>query len=339
MSAARWLVFSSLWWLVSTPVLAQVQPRTFQLTIERDEGSSACPDRLVFQRRVATRLGYDSFVEEGATRRVHVQIRHEDSVRTAQVELYDEAGQRIGARDLQVAGDDGCAELSESIVLSVAIAIDPLARDPTVPSERPAPAAPSPEASSSASRGRASTGLRPERVSSRGPERSEPHLSDPVRARLGLGVEGVAATAPSVTGGLALSGGFEWRAFAMDVSVRAELPVTTEHERGSFETFLFSAALLPCAHVEFVSLCGVFRAGALRAAGRNVTDQVDVTTPWIGLGARTGVEVSIDPRVRLTFAVELTGTVAQTNVIIGSTRVWTTEPIAGALSGGIVLLP
>jgi hypothetical protein len=87
-----------------------------------------------------------------------------------------------------------------------------------------------------------------------------------------------------------------------------------------------------------VLLCGVIRGGPLRVSGRAVEDASDVTSLWIGLGARVGFETTVDPHVRLQANAELLSALSQTNVLIGIERIWRTEPVAVSLTAGIVFV-
>jgi DNA-directed RNA polymerase specialized sigma24 family protein len=156
--------------------------------------------------------------------------------------------------------------------------------------------------------------------------------------RIGLGASFVAGTGPTVTGGLALAVGVEWDALVIDGEARIELPSPGASAVGTFESMLISFALAPCGRVAPVLLCGVIRGGPLRVSGRAVEDASDVTSLWIGLGARVGFETTVDPHVRLQANAELLSALSQTNVLIGIERIWRTEPVAVSLTAGIVFV-
>jgi hypothetical protein len=320
---------------------AQVASRErAELTVARGAGAEDCPDETTIATSVATRLGYDPF-ERGAARRVHVRIERLAGVLRARIELITGDEAHPLSRSIE-SSDEDCRELASAIVLAVSIAIDPLATPAAAETQEgsapesaaedvvltPVPAAVTPVAAPFVS-GPASSEYAPSPDSDTfGPN---------AHARIGLGASFVAGTGPTVTGGLALAVGVEWDALVVDGEARIELPTSGASAVGTFESMLISFALAPCGRVAPVLFCGVIRGGPLRVSGRAVEDASDVTSLWIGLGARLGFEAVLDPHVRLQANAELLAALSQTNVLIGVERIWRTEPVALSLTAGIVL--
>jgi hypothetical protein len=318
-----------------------------ELTVSRGPGAEDCPDDTALATSVATRLGYDPF-ERGAVRRVHVLIERPAGVLRARIELTTRDEANVLSRSME-SSEEECRELASAIGLAVSIAIDPLAVPATA--ETHAGSAPedaaeapvlTPEPATTAVAPPVSAPALSEHATGPAASAAATGNSDPLGpsagTRIGLGASFVAGTGPTVTGGLALAVGVEWDALVIDGEARIELPSPGASAVGTFESMLISFALAPCGRVAPVLLCGVIRGGPLRVSGRAVEDASDVTSLWIGLGARVGFETTVDPHVRLQANAELLSALSQTNVLIGIERIWRTEPVAVSLTAGIVFV-
>ncbi len=166
-----------------------------------------------------------------------------------------------------------------------------------------------------------------------------PAIEAPVRARLGVSALFVVGTAAYPSGALAALGGLAWGAFSFEADVRVELPIEGRSEAGDFTTWLFTFGATPCGHLDMWVLCGAVRGGALRAFGRGVADATEVTTPWIALGIRAGLEIPVGEPVRFTVWAELDGVLTQTELLIGAARAYSSSPVAAAIQAGVVWEP
>jgi hypothetical protein len=111
------------------------QPNTqpaglYRLQYEIPEGLSSCPSQSDLQREVETLLKYDPF---GSQTKDTILVRITPSSKNqleAQVIILDAQGNQMGERSLKA---EDCAKLAEVLALVIAIAIDPFAALPPVP--------------------------------------------------------------------------------------------------------------------------------------------------------------------------------------------------------------
>ena len=127
---------------------APTKKRTSTLGWLRMPGADACVATQALARGVETRLGRTVFVSPAeADVSVEGRIEKKGTGFSATLVLRDSEGKSLGTRTLEKA-DPACDKLTESLVLIIAVMIDPdaaMAPTPPVPAPAPAPApAPTP---------------------------------------------------------------------------------------------------------------------------------------------------------------------------------------------------
>jgi len=137
-----------------SPARAQAEAkRAAALNWVRATGSEACIDAPTLARRVEERLGRSVFPAPAqASLIVEGSVAPTEQGFAATLRIFDQEGKSLGSRELSSAGTD-CKELSETVVLVLAVMVDPdgaLAAipksadppKPTPPAPRPPPKAP-----------------------------------------------------------------------------------------------------------------------------------------------------------------------------------------------------
>lgn len=105
------------------PARASEDTPHFGLAWVRDAGADACLDQQSLRRAVQKRLGREPFSDE-AERTIEGSVMRSGRLFTVTLRVRDAAGLARGERHLERETDD-CAELSEAVVLAVALTIDP----------------------------------------------------------------------------------------------------------------------------------------------------------------------------------------------------------------------
>jgi hypothetical protein len=96
---------------------------TFRLSWARGEGAGSCPDARNIALRVTQRLGRNPF-SETAQQSIEGSVARERDELVTVLHLRDDAGVERGRREFRSRQLD-CVELADSIVLAVALTIDP----------------------------------------------------------------------------------------------------------------------------------------------------------------------------------------------------------------------
>lgn len=312
------------------PTTAHAAPNA-RLVYGRGPGAEACPDEVALRRAVASRVGYDPFFPY-ASRSIVLTIRADANALTARVELVENG--QANTRELTTA-DRSCAELFESAALAIAIAIDPHALVGPAPSPEPAantespPDAPPGARSSEAAASPVVTDSPPTRdavatTTDRGDARRGAGL------RLMLGPRIAAGLQPGLAAGLGVGGALVWERVSVGIEVESYLPSTATSASGaSARGWLLDGALIPCARLHPLSLCGVGRFGRFEGAGENVVDPTTDATAFIGLGGRAEVELPLSGAVSAHLGAELVGRLSRPSLVAGTETVWEASRIAG----------
>jgi len=129
-------------WTVATAPVRAEDKRAAALNWVRLAGAESCIDATSLARRIEERLARPVFPAPAQATLI-VEGRAEKSATgfAATLHIFDQAGASLGSRELDSPKTD-CAELSETVVLVLAVMIDPdgaLAAIPPAPKEVPAP--------------------------------------------------------------------------------------------------------------------------------------------------------------------------------------------------------
>jgi hypothetical protein len=237
--------------------------------------ASSCPMSADLTSSIVARLGYDPFTVS-AERLSVVDVAPSRRELLARVRLFDAEGAPEGAREVR-ASPTHCADLFDSVALTVAIAIDPLAMNGPRPQVAEAkPAVPAPSA--------APEGW-PTAEAPVAPQREEEV------DRFGLGVLGALGSAPSPTVGLILSTelGFASNRFHLGMDARADLPASDGTEKGRVVGSLLVADVTGCLGRTFVG-CAVLTAGVARVSSSDVGVSRTVYPFFAAAGVRAGMD-------------------------------------------------
>ena len=321
---------------VSRPVLATERARA-RLVYARDPEAARCPDEETFRALVGARLGYDPF-EEGHDLSLSVDFDREGAELTARVRLGSRAGGERGRRTLHSTEVD-CGELSTSVALAVAMALDPNA-------VRSQTAVAAPPAASPAARPEPSPIVRPAETRDRA-ERPPPVAAS--RTGLGWRLDAGLALGSGVVPGLTLgpraSVALETRVLSVGIEGAAVLPGTETSSFGEVSASAVYGSLVPCVHpfsgAVRPELCLAASLGALFAEARSVTRSYPSTDVYAAVGPRAAAQVAITESLGLRALVELPATLSRLHLLIddrGTERqVWASPSLAflGGLSGSV----
>lgn len=128
--------------LVAAPSAAAAQqepPARPTARLEYAAEAEACPNAAAFRREVATRLGYDPFVDEAGVV-VRASIARGPTGLVGRVATADGAGHTLGGREISAPGLR-CVDLVEAMAVATALAMEATPADPPPPPAATPPAA------------------------------------------------------------------------------------------------------------------------------------------------------------------------------------------------------
>lgn len=126
------------------PAHAQSAAAGWRLRVQRGPGAERCPGEGEFASLVTARMQRPAFTV-GATRVVELALRREGRRWSATLVATDEQGATLSSRAIDAEGDE-CEPLSRSLVLTLALLLDPASVGSAAPV--PVPSAPIPSVSS-----------------------------------------------------------------------------------------------------------------------------------------------------------------------------------------------
>ena len=245
-----------------------------RLVYVREPSAERCPDEPALRAAVIARLGYDPFTADSPST-LFATVTRDSVTYRATVKLVDATGQR-GARELDHVQ---CAELVDTMALTISIAIDPESlgapapAPPTAPAPAPAPAPPPAPAEGRSPAASASS--------------ASPHPFVSITPTLSLGA------APSPAVGLTASLGLDARPFIVALEVRGDLPASRETARGTVSTSFLAGTVAPCVIRSVFLGCALFSAGRIVAEARGITSpRTDSAAHLLG-GARVGIALPV----------------------------------------------
>ena len=300
-------------------------------------GTERCSSRDAFADGVASRLGYDPFVE--ATDR-HVRVVLDDTGHgrlRLEIEILRGASS-TGARTFEGRRAE-CEMLIDSAVFAVSLAIDPSAltaarapsdAEPTAPTASPPEPTPSPGPTP-----RPEPSVEPTSVPAVIAAAPEPTTTSPDALRIGIhiGITGsLGASIAVATGGAAIGAEIGWRDLRVLLTLRGDVPTSGAAAGGSVEANLLGGELAGCGLWSPVMLCGVVFAGALRGQGAGFTPNREVWLPHVGLGGRIGLEGRLFDAVSLRVQLDLMGHLTPARLQVDEIGVWAIAPVSGVLA-------
>jgi hypothetical protein len=311
---------------------------TARLSYVRGPGAESCVDEAGLRSAVAARLGYDPF-RPFADVTVSLVVERARGHFEAHMRLADKEGKERGARDLRSRADD-CRDLTDSMALTVSIALDPtsLTRppepkepdpppppkdpDPPPPPKDPDPPPPPPKDPD------------PPRTNSQRPaDEHAPRLS----AHAAFG--GALGAAPTLAPSFMLRGALRVRSFEAQLGGLADLAVSEPTSQGgTLRASFLTGQASPCAVFAPLVVCGVLQVGSLRVESLGVSSPRTQHTLIANAGASLGVRIAI---TRL-FAVEghVTATLLLTpsRFAINGVQVFELAPVAVRAGVGPTLI-
>lgn len=311
------------------------------LAYERADPS--CPDEDWLRTEVMNRLGADPFAGSPG---VVVEVRVEATARgrRARLRLRERDGRVLGERELTSREAD-CRALGSTLALAVAVALDELGDADRAPS--PEPAAPTPSATSqdrddpARAGGSGASDERPALDGAGSPDvvdpGSSPAAGASVRARLGLGLGVSFGPHPDAAALAVGSVGLRFDAFSVELELRAASETGARNDAGVGVTTSSAGALLPCAHVAWLALCGVVGVGHLRAEGRGVDAPAvaEVWSPFLGGAAR--LEWALEPWLLARLTAEVDVPLVQPRLELDGATLWSAPPVLLASVASLVV--
>lgn len=271
----------------------------------------SCPDASVLRDAVAIRLGYDPFVAD-APRTVALTVARDAEGIRAEVRIIEADGSLGGRREIVDVGP--CAELVDTLVLAVSIAIDP-ARAMGAPAPEPEPVSePEPVAAT---------------PDSTGSPTAQPTTTPDIRTlQFRLGIAGHAGLSPGVTGAIRLEVRLRWGLFSIGLDgVLPEIPTAS----AGASAWRAGIGVVPCVHLDWDAQggfagCAIVDVGAIVGEGPR-----QASAPFVTLGARAEVTFVLERVLLLGAHADLLVTPTPTDARIFETIVWGTGYVGGAL--------
>lgn len=283
----------------------------------------SCPDRDAFASAIATRLGYEAVVADGAdAKTLSVQFRPDDKAVRATLRLSN-AAKEIEAEKSLVSETGSCAELAAAAAFAAAILLDPRAMFPR-------PKTPAPPGGSLESN---SPGTSPWYEQPPPPPPPPPPIA-PWRWRAGIAAGSCAGCAPAVSVGAALFLGIAKGRLGLDGGVRADLPASTSAPSGrSVSSSLVLGELFPHARL------GPVRLGLAGAVGSlfGDSDGEKQASLFASAGPRVAFEWTVASPIFLRAALEGAVVLSRVSLRVEGMEVWSTPALiaGGNLGGGV----
>jgi hypothetical protein len=235
------------------------------------EGGDGCIDASTLQAAVATHLGREVFVDEGA----EVVVSGVASISSGEVVIRlvmsSLDGTTLGTRTLRMPGSD-CRALDDDVAIVIALMID-LPREeidlfvPPPTAELPS-AAPSEEATTAA------------------PEGAATAREDRVRLAMSASAVGAFQLLPGVHGGARVGAEIDpLGILPLEIGLTLWLPVSTEIDGGGATFLAWSVLVGGCAlaHFEPITLggCAGVELGAIHATGFGLDEKLEPVRPLV----------------------------------------------------------
>ena len=291
------------------------QPQRVQLTYVRDEGAESCPDEAWLKQQISSHLGYDPFIAghpaaESAGRQISCRLSKAPSAEefVATLQTADPNGATLGRRQLR--SGPTCEALAASVVLSLSMAIDPIAAESARPPvDTVTPVAPAPPA----------TAVQQRPVA-------------PLRLRLsGAGVVATgwqdAAASPLASVALHLQKG------AWSASLEARVSASCSTREPSLQTRLVLGGLGLCRAWGPLDVCGAAVAGPMFATSSEFEQQRNVAT-LVAVGPRLVWSHTLAGPLTVEAAMEAYANVVRPRVLVNDVVTWRAAAASAAVTLG-----
>ncbi len=314
-----------------TPAAAGPGARA-RLRYQRLAGAESCPPQPAFQTEIAAWLGYDPF-SDASLRSVVIDLSGSTSGLAAHLLLEDSTGKVLGERQILTASPD-CRDLTQALVLAVALAVDPLpitrdvislpitrdvisqkepAPPPTVQAPAPPPAPAGPVAVAARPRG----------------------TNGEVSLQLGGALSLLAGPQPAA--GLIAGLEARWNHWSISVAGQGNTFTGQAWAPGSVQVSLVAAELAPCYRLGALGFCGVVAAGAELGHGEGIREASNQTLPYLGAGGRFLYDWHLTGPLSLRGQVEVLGRLLGAKFDVGTTDAWATPAVAVGIAGMLTL--
>jgi hypothetical protein len=305
--------------LVAASVVLSLAPRAAasgpgpraRLRYARLAGAESCPAQPAFEAEVAAWLGYDPF-SDSSPRSVVIDLSRDDSGLGAHLRLEDRAGRSLGERQISTASPD-CRDLTQALVLAVALAVDllPNSRDVIGPGELAATPSTSPAQPSATAN----------------VQRAQPPTTRAV-VTASLGGSLWLAAGPEPAPGIVAGVDVRFDHFSIGLDAQADYPTHKAWPPGSIGVSLLAAEVLPCYRLGIFGACVVLAIGAELGRGENLNQAEDEPLPYLGVGGRLLAEIPIGGPLAIRVQVDALATALGASYYVGTSDVWNTPPVA-----------
>jgi hypothetical protein len=279
-----------------------------------------CADESELRRAIAQRVGYDPIFPM-APNSVAVSITRDGEQFVAEVKLANREGLLVGSRTLRAAAAR-CGELTDTIALTVAIALD--TNDRLTPSDAPAgdPASTSPDGSSTPANASTPSGAAQPPGGSMVPPFVAPNATDkeaesppsPVspapwpRLEIGAGVTAAWQISPAASLGAAGSVDLRWARFSLGVEGWLDAPASSAAigiPGATVRTSFIGAGPTACLHAGGFFGCALAIAGSLHAEAPGVPGASTGRALDVLAGLRGGVALPLTGALSLRLSLDL----------------------------------
>jgi hypothetical protein len=312
--------------------LAAAPVRTARLSYSRGADASDCPDSDVVHAGVAARLGYEPFDDRGEVA-VSATVSRVGRRLEARIKITDATGKTTAERKLSSRQSD-CSELASAMELAISIAIDPLVGNRPKP-DPPAPL-PSPPVPPAPAQPPTVIIVREQAPPPPVQSKVEAPPTVPTTFQVRLGGLGAVGSAPAAVVGGMVQASARRGSFSVALEGRGDLPSSTElyagpMRVGEMQASLLIGSLVPCAHRGVLEGCVLLSGGTIRASGHDLADSRHVSAPFLGVGARVGLEVPLGGVLSAGIHADVLAPITETILRVSGVAVWTSPPISGAL--------
>jgi hypothetical protein len=334
----------------STQAVAQ---QTARLKYQLEPGAEACANEAALRSAVKARLGYEA-IDEHAEREIRATVRAAGAGLEATVQLEGAGSQQLSSTNRD------CVELSQTLALVIAIAVDPVKAQQLPPivaqAPSPPPAAPKPKPRPTAPSPSKLTGEIEEPEQPPVEEKPEPvpaNLSREVAIApssaspsrrglevgggLGLVVLGTVGTSVGPTAAGGLFGFLDLDRWSIGIELRAGVPARLRVGNGSVTSSLFSGTLSGCRRLWLAQVCVLGAAGAQLSQGEGFADARSATDPFAAAGARLALSIPLSERLAVRAQADALFPFTRTRLRVSQVLAYETPWITASAGAGLEL--